>query len=310
MRKWIAILTTWSAVLTLAAPAGAVVIFPKGGRAPIKAALVSQDSEKVVYRETLPDGSSVERVIHRVEIDDMIITVSEQRLASLTPDRPSGYRDYADELAEKREDPDARETAIRLYLIAAWLEPDRLGRSCLLGMAGLARTSDEQRKFLAMAYLLDPQHDRRLLKSADAGRRIATAATGALPDALMKPLVLLRQGKARLARAAATSAVQVLFRQIDDFLSYDQFIDACQQCSREGTIPPSVLRRILELELSQDGGARPDVAVSGPSGAPSGSWSETIQLGQVGPAASLDLLHVTEFDPRKCIYRDGEWKEN
>ena len=82
----------------------------------------------------------------------------------MRPDRPQAYRDYAEELAEKRDDPEARMTSLRLYLIAAHLDPERLGRGCLLGMSNLAETPFEARKYRALAYLLDPKHDRTIFQ--------------------------------------------------------------------------------------------------------------------------------------------------
>jgi len=46
-----------------------------------------------------------------------------------------------------------------LYLIAAYRNPQELGRSSLLGMTALARTPAEERRFRAMTYLLGDDHD-------------------------------------------------------------------------------------------------------------------------------------------------------
>ena len=83
-------------------------------------------SEKVVTREKLPDGEFRVREIKRSDIDDVIFPVSSERLEQLDPGDPKAYRDYAEELAEKCEDPDARATAIRLYVLAAYLGSDVL----------------------------------------------------------------------------------------------------------------------------------------------------------------------------------------
>ena len=309
MRSWTFFILAWALVMAAAAPARAVVIFPKEGRAAIKAFLVRQDDEKVVIRQTRPDGSTVEREIYRVEIDDMIVSVSDERLASLRPKSPSAYRDYAEELAEKREDPDARQAAIRLYLMAAWLDRARLGRSCLLSMTSLARTPEEERTFRAMAYLLDPQHDRRLLKTPDAAAGTVVGSSARLPEPLMTALRLLRQGSRRALSKAESGSVRPLFDQIKEYLSYEEFVAAAETCRSSGRLPPEVLRKLIQLELTFGGIPQP-ASVAQPAADKSGAnWSQTVRLGRVDPVPSLSLETLTEFDPRKCVFRDGQWVE-
>ena len=295
-------------LVALAAPAEAVVIFLKSGGAPVKAALVREDADKVVVRQTRPDGTAVEREILRADIDDVIVSVSAERLEQLGRANPSAYRDYADELAEKREDPDARETALRLYLIAAWLDPPRLGRGCLLGMAGLARNPSEERAFRAMAFLLDPQHDRRLLAAPEASLRPDVSPRAkTLPPSVLKPLVLLRQGKYREAQLLARRApYRDQFAEIEQFLPYDEFLGACQDYPRVG-LSGDVLRKLIQIELTFGGLGQPSgEAAAGPA-AGAESWSDTVRLGRTRAVPSLALETITEFDPRKYLYRGGEW---
>lgn len=295
-------------LLTLAAPAQAVVIFLKGGEAPIKAALVRQDADKVVVRETKPDGTTAEREILRDDIDDMIVSVSAERLEKLDRGNPSAYRDYADELAEKRQDPDAREMALRLYHIAAWLDPPRLGRGCLLGMAALARGPAEERKFRAMAFLLDPQHDRRLLKAPEApSQPVPSPRAKAVPASALRPLQLLRQGKHREAeRLAQRSPYKDLFAETGQLLSYDEFKAACDAYPRVG-LPDEVLRKIIQIEITLGNLAKP--AGEEAPAHDSATWSETVRMGRTEPLPTLSLESLTEFDPKKCLYRGGQWVE-
>ncbi len=162
--RW-AVLLVGALIFLAPQPASAVIIFLKGQDQPLLGYLVRETSDVVVFRQLLEDGQQRRRTLSKSEIEDLIISVSDERLEKLERSDPQAYREYAEELSEKRKDPDAQETAIRLFLIAAYLDTDRLGRSCLLGMAGLARDEAEQRRFMAMAYLLDPKHDSSLLKS-------------------------------------------------------------------------------------------------------------------------------------------------
>jgi len=71
-------------------------------------------------------------IIDRAEIEDMIVAVDPRRLGHAPPENRtiSGLRE---ELAEKREDPDARITAIRLYLHRRLPEPAGVGAQFAAG---------------------------------------------------------------------------------------------------------------------------------------------------------------------------------
>src|SRR5262245_35611195 len=83
---------------------GAIVILKSGQQ--LKGFLVRSDATEVVLAIPLADGRREERRFAKGEVDDVIITVAPDRLAKLEPARPTEYRDYAEELAEKREDPE------------------------------------------------------------------------------------------------------------------------------------------------------------------------------------------------------------
>src|SRR5690349_18452025 len=142
----ISLVMTFLAVLWFVRPASAVVVYKKGTSKPVAGHLVRQNGNEVVVRDESSSGLK-EIVIPRSEIDDFIETVSAERLAALTPSRPQEYREYAEELAEKKLDPEARQTAVRLFQIAAWLDPAKTGRGALLGLVSVARPGEEEARF-------------------------------------------------------------------------------------------------------------------------------------------------------------------
>lgn len=233
-------------LLVSASPAAAVIIYVKEQALPIRGYFVREDDQAVTLLELRADGSTTERSIPRSQIEDLIRSVSEQRLSELDPSKPDAYREYAEELAEKRKDPDAQQTSIRLFQIAAVLDPERLGRSCLLGMIPLARSADEQRRFRAMAYLLDPAHDSSLLQSV--AQPSATASTSTLDEKqaefLLKSLRMLRQGKRKEALAhARRSKLEERLHLLTEAISYAEFEKACRptcpDCDRGKQVCPS-----------------------------------------------------------------------
>lgn len=307
MRKWtIPILACWLLGM-LTAPGKGVTIFLKGSRQPIRALLVEQDEQKIVVREKLSDGTFRQRQVMRSEIDDVILAVSFEKLEKLDGSNPQAYRDYAEELADKYEDPDARTTAIRLYLIAAHLGSEGLRRSVLLGMASLARSPDEERKFRAMAYLSDPKHDRGLLKQPDQRKPAPQVPPRRPPKALLTALQLLRQGNRKSALKQARG-LREQFAQFAGEFSYEEFIEVCKQPTRT-PISDGLLRKILQLELalSETADVAEGHAPAGESDTP--SWSRVLRLGDHAPVPSLSLETLTEFNPRECHFRNGRWVE-
>src|SRR6478609_9635446 len=154
--------------LCCATHAAAAVVILKGSNQVVMGHLVRQDDHAVTLREVLPGGKSKETTFTRGQIDELILTVSPDRLTGLNPAQPDDYLEYAEELAEKQRDPEARETALRLYAIAASRGDDAVRHSALLGLISLARSSTEERQLRAAAYVFDPAHDETLLKPGEA----------------------------------------------------------------------------------------------------------------------------------------------
>ncbi len=331
-----------------AQPAWAVIIFLKEQDQPIRGYLLRANERVVVIDQLLDDDTTKERTISRSDIDDIIQTVSPERLKTLHPDNPDKYRDYAEELAEKSKDPDARRAAIRLFLIAAHLAPDRLGRSCLLGMVPLARNDTEQRRFRAMAYLLDPKHNPSLLTMPVQTAAPKRDADPHQADFMLRALRLLRQGKGREALVQARRIkMKERLHSLTSTITFAEFEKACAPtcpycergrvtcpecngdkfvlgkscatCSARGDIvcphcggdyrnnklPPSLLKRIVQLELDWLPAAKPLAAAPRPTRT---SWSLSVQRGQSVPLPPLTLGSLTEFDPRKNVFLKGTWQ--
>jgi hypothetical protein len=229
-RKYRTLLVLGLLTLMSARPAAAVIIFLKGQELPLRGYLVRETDDVVVFRQLLESGEERRRTLSKSDIDDLIISVSDERLESLNRSDPQAYREYAEELSEKRKDPDAQQTAIRLFLIAAYLDTDQLGRSCLLGMAGLARDEAERRRFMAMAFLLDPKHDSSLIKSRPtaAPPSSSPAVDVKVADAVVRALRLLRQGQKRDAMTQARRGrLKERLAQVTDKITYEEFAGAC-----------------------------------------------------------------------------------
>jgi hypothetical protein len=342
-------------VLVLASSSSAILIETGGNK--IGGYLVRADEKKVTIRIQTPDGQeSVEdyspakiTILHQLDV---------KRLTALSKDNPQGYREYADELAKQQADPEARYMARRLYLIAASLDPHKLGVGSLLAMSTVADTPAEARKYRALAYLLDAKADTKLLV-ADETKQDKTIKVPAdsLKD-FTKAMQYYRAGKLNLASdTASRQGMDKVFSLAPGNMSQKSFRQMCTEgfcptCKSKGKVRCTVcngkgvvrgmfgnvefcatcsgkkvmtcetcggrginqdlsedtLRVILRAELwateqmlgGADGGAKKKADDSK-------GWSSVLQRRQQKPVLPLSLETSTEFDPRKCHYRNGTW---
>lgn len=267
--------------------------------------LVEQNDRRVTIRVATPTGKGRERLLLRGDISLLRLAAVPERLEALERDNPKEYRNYAEEVAAKaKRDPEAREIAIRLYLIAAYLDTEDLGKSSLLGMINLARSAAEEKNFRALAYLLDPEHDERVLKRPEPVAKpteIDVGVKGKLKNAVMA----LRRGNPVAARNFSSDpAVRESFKQFADTLTYAEF----ETATRTGEMSPVLMQRLVTIELSLmdtpgDDAGLPRNSVDDDSP----NWAEIIREGKLAPVPSLVLETITEFDPGLCNYRNGKW---
>lgn len=290
------------------APCQAIIIIEKNVAEPIRGYLVDANDVRVIVDVLMPNGETRQRILPRSGIEEMIQAVSREKLESLHSDQPQDYRDYAEELAGKTNDPDAQRTAIRLYLIAAHLSPDKLARSCLLGMIALARNPVEERNFRAAAYLLDSEHDRTVLRSSKAVQVDGAKLSDDQRQQLRNLLRALREGRATDARTAAKRpSLQEALPGISTILAFSDFAEL-----RNGDpLSPAVMFKVLAAELAIDsssGDRRPSDPSDDKVPRPPSGWSKLMDPNLAAPLPVLTLELLTEFDPRQCHFRNGKWE--
>jgi len=222
------------------------------------------------------------------------------RLASLEPGRPGQYKLLAEELAAKTGDAEAHETALRLFHIAAWLEPENFAAGSLRSMIAIARFPEEEKRFRAAAYLLDPAAEPAALRTVAA----AGTDTGTPPPAeLLRAVRLLRQG----GRDAARQTIAT--RNVQEYLaaeSHRTLRDELEALLAATTLNDRQLRRVLELELEWLRTA--SNAAAGVTRIVSAEpWSQLGRQALSEHPTSVTLLNLTEFDPRANLYRNGRW---
>jgi hypothetical protein len=281
----------------------AIVVLKRGSQQPIMGYLVREDETGIVVRELLAGGRTREQRIERAEIEELLVTVDPDRLAALNPSEPRRYLEYAEELAEKSRDPEARDAALRLYHIAAWLAEGPVRQSSLLGLAAMADIPDERRRLEAAAYLHDPAQNRVVLAtSAEDSRPIVEPS---LQPEVLSAIRLLRQGKPRNAEEIAKNpAVVTALNGLAPTINAQQFTALCQL----KTLTREHMRRLLSVEvalLRSAAGARIEPQWGAKQAGT--SWGQIASQGDLAPLPSLDLLHLTTNDPRASVFREGKW---
>lgn len=333
--------------------ASAIILETKAGSR-VAGYLVREDDATIVVRRDL-DDEAVTQSYAKADLALILRSVDPERLALLKPEEPKGYRNYAEELAEKREDPEARELALRLFQIAAFLDPDDLGRGCLLSMAALADSPEQERQCRALAYLLDPRHDRAVLQPPDAA---ATRRSDRSRRSFVAALQAYRTRRTdRALDLARMPGVKAHFDDAPGLIPYDEFLRSCRDhpecrqcgpdgrekcptchgtgrasgrnafrnaecpaCGGWGTIPcekcqgekstlpisEAEFRTLLRYELIA--GTGDGAAVAKGQAAEPVPWSKQLRR-SLRPAPMLSIQALTEHDPRRCVYRDGQWVE-
>lgn len=295
------------AAVLWASPARAVVVLTKDSNVPLAGYLVSRTETRVVIKIPQNNDQWQERSILRSDILELIISVSPERLYSLRPENPRDYYDYAEELAEKQQDPEARDMAIRLYVMAAYLSPDQFGRRAMRGAAAVARRPAEETKFRAMSFLLDDSHDHAVLKSAEPLSKSNEVDNAKDRQAVVQAVRLLRRGEwAAARRVAERPNTKTAFQSLKSQIHFDDFLAACQ----EKSVSPPLLRQLIAVELALD-----ETLVTAAAETPKKEratnledrWSRQLYLGGSQPVPRLDLTRLTEFNPEENVYRNGQW---
>ncbi len=284
----------------------AVLILIRGVDRPVGGYLLRDDANVVVIRERDERGHWRERSFRKSELNDILQTVSTDRLQRLRPSRPEDYRDYAEELAEKRLDPEARDMAIRLFLIAAHLAPDKFEQSALLALVDLARNPREAARFRALSYLCDARHDpQRLQPRGQEPNPQSTRVPADKPTQLAVALRQLRRGERDAARQGVERAVaRGEFVALEATMTAADLLTICQ----ENPLSSSSLRKVLLAELAlRNSWQSPMIPSPGPAEARTERWSQSLGHGDDRPITELTIGRITEYDPRQCEYREGKW---
>ena len=294
-------------VVTVAWPvltANADVLWLVGEENPRYGRVVRQKVDgDLEFRVRGENNTYIEQTFAAGTIEMLVVNVDLTRMKRLDPAHLIPYREYAEELAGQKRDPEARDLAIRLFLIAAAgasrQNDSNLTESALAGLPELARSDQERRAFdrLLMLYSRYPRPEptprepekRKPSDNTDARTR----------QRLLQAIRLIRQEDNESAIVILRS--REVLRELEKWSDLASVIDV-QAMTRSSRLSLSQLRKLLALEIAL---ADPEYQLQASNRAP--SWGEQAQNAMSGWTRLPSFENVTEFDPHKSVFRNGRW---
>jgi hypothetical protein len=283
--------------LTVMSIARGAAVFLVGQDEPVYGYLISADASSVVLDVPQADGKLTRTTFLRDRVEDLVVTVDPERLTGLSPGDPLTYLQYAEELSIKKQDPEARDAARRMFLIAGSIAPQVHGRQAALGLANVAADADEARKARTLASLVDPSGSaaepvvaKPAVEKIDAGRA----------RVLIAGIQAYRKADVPTARRAFDDSDNArLLASLDPPVPMDLLKTSLAE--REFRPDYEVLAALVPLERSLR--VEGTLAGSGKS-AEDDPFSAENRL----PVAWPTWKNVTDFDPAETIFRDGKWQ--
>ena len=223
----------------------------------------------------------------------------EDRLRGLAPDTPGGYIELAEVVADDITSDADRRLSIRLFAIAATLDPARWGRSGMLGILELLEDEERIRRVRSMLALQEGGSAGML-----PSRRIALGSQSKAQIAAFDVLSSLRSGDANAGRTLLRNVPgsRELLESYDDEIpgGMRRLLAWLQTAEVEQRYALSDSDCVSHLQVQSDmlGGARD-------------TWSATLSAWNGRPLeddSQVDLGDVLELELGKTVWRDG-WTE-
>ena len=283
---------------------GDMLIWQNGNSPKRLYGVVERDDPGEVHFRMHPDLGGELRVIPRNEILALVFHADESRLMELKPENLADYRDYAEELASRGDDLQARDLAIRLFLIVAYGAGERpfqpgarqLRASALRNLQPLARDDTERRAFEQLATLYGLSERALSGVTAPSPEEITEEMRANLLDLLLAVRAGNREGALRLLQHPD---MERAWKTVSPICRWDELSRIIQQGEPLGFQLQRLLTVEVELRKRWKVGSIPRTKVD--------SWA--VQAREHEPQAEWlpNLLDVTEYDPRQNVWCNGQW---
>jgi hypothetical protein len=275
------------------------VVWVRGEPEPVYGTVIERNPTEITFLIYGGEANS-NRTIARDTIETLIVNIDVPRLETLNPDNPTGYRDYAEELSAQQRDPAARELAVRLYLIGAFLADggpgsSELRQSCLDGLVALASSPAQSEKWKTLRFLYNPT-----VRLDEEPKPPTSPLTEAQRELALNVVRLIRRGKGGEAAE--------LMAQTETESALQPWASVCppeqlKRIARRNQPTVSQLRQLLQIELAILNREPPATANSSQRR----SWSDDATTTSAIDGMITSFKSATQFDPEKSVFRNGSW---
>lgn len=281
-------------VLMLAAEiVSAIVVVTDNGRVEVRGYEVTRSESTLVVEALNPDGTRERRTFDLTDPDVQVIdSINRGDLEQLDPNNPRGYFDLAARLEAKVSDPEVHDLVVRLFIIAAHLDPDNLSVQGFRYLAFRGRSIDETRRFNAMLRAIDTS-----------GNSIASQTTDKLQAEFLfiaDQIAKIRIGQAPNLNSAATTFLASAIKNAGVRITLSDVIDQQETQIQPRSLETEVGLIALEVWLREQAGENKQTKDQS-------QWSTILHTRKIAPARPFSVKGITEFDPAKSVYSNGEW---
>ena len=276
--------------------ASADLLWVVGQEQPVSGIVLEGTEESVRFR-CMIEGVEKQIDVERKQIRELVITLDQKRLSTLSPQNVTLYLDYAEELAGFSSDSYAIATARQMALIAARLSTGTQRSSAFRLLISLCEGEDRQ-NVERLAYLYDPTATLR-----ENSKPETEAIDQEAGETLLEIVRMIRRGQASdasklLEQDRISTVVEPLLKIHKDTCSSGEL----RVAANAATLNMTQLAKLLQLEH-----ALADDAVIAAASADDESWfeasSKVIESNKILP----EFENVLEIDPRLSIFRNGTW---
>ncbi len=267
------------------------------GQPPIYGLFISEIAGVIEF-EKLDESANGQQTITipRSQVARLVRTIDSTLLSQLSPDHPARYRDFAEVVGSYASDPFAQSLARRLYLLSAYWGRGEVRSSGFRGMIGLAKRP-ERTRIQAFAFQLDSNFDRSWFdqvdfKSRNEGRQ-QIGSDRQHASQLFECVRLIRNQRYEEAGKLlnslektgapnrASARLMAILKQV--------------QIARRASLAELSLIIQAEVDWITAEENQPD-------------WNKLVR-DKKPDFRILSFETVSEFDPKKCVFRRGRWTE-
>ena len=295
-KRTVPVCVLFATLLALPQIARGDTLWRVGESSPVFGIIKSSNEQSIVLEQT-SDGKTFETItIARNAINSTIVNYDSVRLSSLVHGDWKPWHEYAEELISQKQDPVARNVAMRLLVIIAGNSKNSRQRQAALNdLVALAEDDRQREKLLVLRYLETGQQKQ---SAADSAPKAPLPGAGDR-DAAAKMVQLIRRGGS-VNRQLASEQIKKTVSAFEHVCTWQELL----QIANANRIDDQALKRLVALEYElRVADSNADVRSGG------GSWHLQASRVIADTFTLPTIKSATGIDPEATRFVDGQWKK-